>query len=170
MKSPAPHFPPRAWVVAIGLVAAIAARARAGVVINEVHYHPAEGSSFEFVEILNDSTGAVNVGRWAFRNGVHVEIPAGPVIPPGGFLVVCENPADLALRYALPPAALVPWVDSSLANEGEELVLVDANGAVVDAVRFDDQVPWPTGADGGGASLQRLCARADSNQPTNWAG
>ncbi len=160
-------------ILASGIVT-LAARALAAgshaVVINEIHYHPGEGSGFEFVEIHNFSAAPIDVGRWSFRKGLHAEIPPGRILPAGGFLVACASPADLALRYGLPEAALVPWVESRLANEGEEILLVDATGAAVDAVRYDDRTPWPTAPDGSGPSLQRLCPRADSNGPTNWVG
>jgi len=38
---------------------------------------------------------------------------------------------------------------------------------LVDRVNFNDKVPWPTGADGGGYSLQRIVADAtETNRPT----
>jgi len=39
---------------------------------------------------------------------------------------------------------------------------------LVDRVNFNDKVPWPTGADGGGYSLQRIVAERYGNEPTNW--
>jgi hypothetical protein len=38
----------------------------------------------------------------------------------------------------------------------------------IDAVRYDHQAPWPTNADGFGASLERLVASAYGNDPINW--
>jgi hypothetical protein len=39
---------------------------------------------------------------------------------------------------------------------------------MVDEVIYSDQMPWPTGADGTGASLQRLSAVGSGNDPSNW--
>ena len=36
------------------------------VVINEIHYNPAEGDSFEYLELRNFSAAEVNVGGWRF--------------------------------------------------------------------------------------------------------
>ena len=38
----------------------------------------------------------------------------------------------------------------------------------VDVVRYDNKAPWPTNADGFGASLERLTAAAYGNDPINW--
>jgi hypothetical protein len=39
---------------------------------------------------------------------------------------------------------------------------------VMDAVRYNDQAPWPPAADGSGQSLQRTPASGYGNEPTNW--
>ena len=39
---------------------------------------------------------------------------------------------------------------------------------LVDRVAYSDTSPWPTNADGGGTSLQRLVAGAYGNDPANW--
>src|SRR5262249_34366381 len=38
----------------------------------------------------------------------------------------------------------------------------------VDVVDYNSQAPWPTGANGSGASLERLNASAFGNDPINW--
>src|SRR5206468_1674103 len=68
-----------------------------------------------------------------------------------------------------------------LQDSGEKLRLerpdaprVDTNGVaaipyiLVDEVRYNDKLPWPTGADGSGPSLQRRAPFAYGNEPTNW--
>lgn len=75
-----------------------------------------------------------------------------------------------------------------LSNGGERVQLVDASGAVVDALRYDDAAPWPLGPDalgvqddflpddqlplsdhaGRGRSLQRVRLDADADAPGNW--
>jgi hypothetical protein len=64
----------------------------------------------------------------------------------------------------------------TLQNNGETLDLMrpdEVPGTItylsVDRVRYNDRSPWPTAADGSGASLQRLVAEAYGNDPTNWA-
>jgi CotH protein/lamin tail-like protein/thrombospondin type 3 repeat protein len=148
-----------------------AAAARvAGVVINEVHYHPAEGGALEFVELYNNSGTAVSLDGWAFTRGVHHQFPQGTVILDGKFLVIAAYADLLAQTYGIPRQGVQEWTNTALDNGGETITLVDATGAVVDEVEYDDSPPWPAGADGLGASLQRICASADSALPANWSG
>jgi hypothetical protein len=39
---------------------------------------------------------------------------------------------------------------------------------VIDSVRYNDKLPWPVAADGGGPSLQRLDPAAYADDPANW--
>jgi hypothetical protein len=139
------------------------------ILISEIHYHPAEGSSLELIELYNPSPAAIDLNGWAFREGVRHEFRAGSFIPAGGYFVVCASPSLLAEAFGLPLDYIQGWAESSLDNGGEEIVLVDPTEAVVDVVRYDDAIPWPVEADGFGPSLQRRCFTADANSPTNWA-
>ena len=138
------------------------------VVINEVHYNPPGSSALEFLELYNDSASPIDLNGWAFTEGIHHEFGPGDVIPAHGYVVVCEDPASLSLHFGLKVDDLRWWHESGLDGGGEFLQLVDANGDSVDAVDYNDDPPWDPGADGDGASLQRLCARADSDSPANW--
>ena len=50
------------------------------------------------------------------------------------------------------------------AGSGELLRLFNAQGQLVDSVRYDDQSPWPTAADGQGASLALVNPLLDNAQ------
>ncbi|MCZ6794106.1 MAG: lamin tail domain-containing protein [Planctomycetota bacterium] len=138
------------------------------IAINEIHYHPVGGNHLEFVELYNPATESIDVGGWSFTAGIRHEFPPNTIVPAGGYLVVCRLAEALAEEYGLREDDLQTWLASALDDGGERIRLVDSTGVVVDEVRYDDRVPWDTRADGGGASLERLCAEADSNSPTNW--
>ncbi|MBI5384840.1 MAG: lamin tail domain-containing protein [Verrucomicrobia bacterium] len=153
------------------------------VVINEIHYHPDAGGD-EFVELRNVSAGLVplfdptnptNVWKLA---GLAYTLPSGITLAPGGLLLlVATNPADFQAKYSVPTnvPVLGPFA-GALQDSGERLKLErpDApttNGVpyiAVDEVRYNDKAPWPSAADGGGASLQRRDAAAYGDDPTNW--
>src|SRR5690606_18674880 len=64
----------------------------ANVVINEIHYHPANnGSNAEFLELYNNSDTPVDVSNWYFDEGIQFTIPEGTIIEAHGFLVICRN-------------------------------------------------------------------------------
>jgi hypothetical protein len=98
----------------------------AAVVINEILYASISGQADdEFVELHNPGSSSIDVSDWRFRSGIDFQMPAGTVIPGGGFLVVARNRTNLLARYAgtLTPANTVGDYAGSLANGGERLVL-----------------------------------------------
>lgn len=139
-----------------------------GVVVNEIHYHPVEGSHLEFVELYNPDGAAVILERWKFSEGIDYVFPEGAVIEPNGFVVVAKDREQLALRFGLPVESLLGPFGGGLDNGGETLELEDGSAAPVDVVSFDDESPWDRDADGAGPSLERICASFDSTQPINW--
>jgi len=151
-------------LVALGLCLS---RARAAVVINEIHYNSAEGAPLEFVELRNLEPVAVSLGGWRFNEGIQLIFPEEAVIEAGGFVVVCQNRAEVIARFSLPPESVHGDFTGALDNGGETITPVDAAGTIVDQVKYDDDAPWDRNADGAGASLERVCASFDVNYPAN---
>lgn len=76
----------------------------AAVVINEIHCDSEPNPLHsEFIELFNDGTQPVNVGGWRLMDAVDYTIPAGTIMPAGGYLVVSENLAGFARAFR--PAA-----------------------------------------------------------------
>ena len=63
------------------------------VVINEIHYHPANDADLdqEFVELYNRSDTPADLTGYAFAQGIQFRFAEGTAIPPRGMLVVCRN-------------------------------------------------------------------------------
>jgi hypothetical protein len=158
---------------ALFLVALTSLGVPGGVVLNEIHYHPPAGDekALEFVEIHNAGARAVPIAGWRLAGAVRFTFPEGAALPAGGHAVVCRD-LDL-FRRSFPDVAqagLYGDFDGTLENAGEEVLLTDQFNAYVDALRYDDRAPWPEDADGGGPSLQRVCASAPSEDARNWSG
>lgn len=160
------------------------------IVISEVNYHPTDPTAaelavdpsfdqddFEFIEILNIGSGAVDLGEAAFvllpigneLEGVEFTFPQGTLINPGQRLVIAANASAFATRY--PGVAISGDYSSRLSNTGEWITLVDKNGNVIDSFRYNDVAPWPEVADGDGPSLIRNSPDSDldPNLPTSWS-
>jgi len=146
------------------------------VTINEVHYNPASegvdgeadyvsGSLFEFVELHNAGATEVGLSGWAFSDGVELVFPTGTTIAAGGYLTIASDSARFAQRYGSVPDAQYA---GRLSDTGETIALADRQGAVIDAVPFDDKAPWPVAADGEGPSLARINPALASDDPTSW--
>jgi spore coat protein H len=156
-------------VVALELILAGGPRGTlAGVVINEVMYHPPnDRDTLQFIELFNAGESETDLSGWSFSRGIKFAFAPGTKLAPGAFVVVCRRRADFAERYG----AGVPVVgdfEGKLSHGGERLELIDAQKRIVDAVAYSDQSPWPMAADGGSASLERICPQADSGA-SNWA-
>lgn len=158
------------------------------VVINEIMYHPiTEDDADEFVELHNPTAGPVDLSGWRFVEGIDFEIPAGTVLPAGGYLVVAADAARLRANYPqLNAGNTVGNYSGRLANGGERLALAKpdqivrtnaATGEVVTntlyitvaEVDYKDGGRWGRWSDGGGSSLELIDPRADPLQPMNWA-
>jgi hypothetical protein len=156
----------------------ISGAAEARIVLNEIHYHPAndavqageDAEGLQFVELHNDGPAAEDLSGVAFSAGLTFAFPAGTQLPAGGYVVVAQDPALLALRGPpVPPGVGVfRWSAGILGNGGETVRLVDANAIVLDEVTYDDATPWPGGADGLGASLELTNPGYDNTLPLVW--
>ena len=146
----------------------------ADVVINEIMYHP-DGTGAEWVELHNTSTAAADLTAWQL-GGLALTFPAATEIPAGGFLLVVDSttvtPAQFRIDNNVPVAVPILGHVFVLDNDGESIELRKPNGAdpaiVVGRVRYNDKVPWPTEADGAGASLERFSPTTFGDDPANW--
>ena len=151
------------------LLLALAAPLSAAVVISEIMYNPRQGDQYEYIELYNEGTAAADLTGWAFADGVVLPLPAGRILEPGAYLIVCESVAFLRGAYpSLPEAVIVGGWQGNLDDGGERIALVDPLGGIRQAVEYGDEAPWEFLADGYGASLERVCLRADPGSPDNW--
>ena len=155
------------------------------VVINEIHYNPsgAQGSDndYEFMELYNAGTEAVDMSGWSFTQGVNHTFADGTTLAAGAYMIVdvdlAHNGGNLDASPYDPDgdglhengAQVIQWTSNNLSNSGEDIEIVDTLGAVIDYVDYEDNSDgWSSAADGGGASLELLDATIDNNDATNW--
>lgn len=137
------------------------------VLINEINYNPSDNTQeTEYIELHNPGQTAVDVGNWRLADAVTYLIPAGTVIPAGGYLVLAENPGVLANWYNV--AALGPWT-GNLASEGELIELRDAAGLLVDSAEYGVTAPWPSAPNGDGPSLELVNPLLENQLGGNWS-
>ena len=157
------------------------------VVINEIHYHP-DALTDEFIELKNITGSTVRLydpehpaNTWRL-DGVDFAFPAGVEIPPNGLVVISGVEPEVFRNRANLPAQIDVFgpFTGGLQDNGELIevlrpdgVVVEAGGSVVpyvvvDAVRYDDQSPWPSTASGTGNSIERMVTTTFGNDPQNW--
>ncbi len=159
------------------------------VVITEVMYHPLESDGVEYVEIKNHTDAAALLHDPAYPDhvwrvsGIDFEFPSGSQLGAGELaLIVSTDPDTFRAAHGLPSSVQVfgPF-SGRLDNAGESLRLQrpgeaveDGNGGLdyryvtVDRIDYDNGSPWPSEADGGGASLERRGLTTYGNQASNW--
>ncbi|RME91515.1 MAG: hypothetical protein D6766_11795, partial [Verrucomicrobia bacterium] len=150
----------------------------------------------EYLELLNVSDQAVLLhdpaqpdAAWALRGGIAFTFPPGTRLDPGERLLVVgfdpaadpDQSASFRTLYDVPESTrlLGPWT-GKLDNRGEAIELVRPEAldpaetppshapVVIDRVAYEDRAPWPAGADGAGAALQRQPENAFGDSPASW--
>ncbi len=172
-----PDGGPLEWVTAAPTSDAPNSVARTtDIVINEIFYHPPERVDAaippeerlkgEFVELHNRGSDAIDVSGFRFDKGIDFTIPDGTIIQPGAYLVVAEDPALITKRYAY-PSALGPYT-GNLANDGENLRLIDRAGNLAGEVSYEEGGAWSRWADGDGSSLELVDPDQDNSFGAAW--
>lgn len=137
------------------------------IVISEIYYNPPPDlgdASYEFVEICNTGSSAIDLSGYAFTDGIEFTFPQGASIAAGEYIIV----AGAADSYSGLNCQVFQWEKGNLANDGEAIQLTDAGGIQLDYVIYDDASPWPASADGNGPSLEVIDLHSTNALPTNW--
>ncbi|MFN0127998.1 MAG: lamin tail domain-containing protein, partial [Verrucomicrobiales bacterium] len=147
----------------------------ASLTLTEIHYHPeGEGKGdTEFLEFTNTADYAIDLTDVKLGTAVVFTFPAGIVMRPGEAVVVVKDPGLFDARYR---TAGSPWYkpgvrvagswSGSLANGGEEILVLDAAGGTICEFAWSDEGEWPGRADGRGSSLE---LRAPAEAPATVA-
>lgn len=135
------------------------------IVINEIFYNVPSTDSIEFIELYNNEATSVDLTGYSFSQGVTYTFPA-VTMAAGSYVVITND--SLAFQNAFGVAAYQWDGSSSLVNSSETIELVDANGATVDMVTYDDGFPWTEMGDGAGNSLALCSPTADNTMASNW--
>ncbi|MCH8923993.1 MAG: lamin tail domain-containing protein, partial [Planctomycetes bacterium] len=159
------------------------------IVIHEIFYAPPVGRE-EFIELKNVSDAPVPLfdpaapqNAWQFTDGITFTFPTGAnavtMAPDETILVVPNDPTAFRAANGVPAnIRIFGSHNTALNNGGESLELskpgpAEPDGTIplilVDRVNYDNVLPWPLEAAGGGAALQRRVADAYGNDPGNWA-
>jgi hypothetical protein len=140
----------------------------ANLVVSRIHYHPAEPATpaetavstnrddFEFIELLNVGPQTIDLPGLAFTEGIAFSFTSSAPftqLAPGARVIVARRAAALTARYGpgLPIAGEFAG-NTGLSNSGETITLATPT-ATIRKFAYDDALPWPSAADGGGPEL-----------------
>ncbi|MBN1398734.1 MAG: CotH kinase family protein [Bacteroidetes bacterium] len=142
-----------------------------GIVINEINYNSSDAfNSGDWIELYNSGKQSIDVSGWIYTDSdtAHVfTLPAGTILGAGQYLVLVE---DSTLFTACFPNVknFIGQTNFGLGGGGESMKLMDAEGQTIDSLEYDDQDPWPTEADGNGATLELSDPLSDNTLGENW--
>ena len=152
-----------AVVNTVFMLLSAASNAAGAVLINEVAWMgTVANSADEWVELSNSSAGAVDLTGWGLyeAGGSTLIITLSGSIAAGGYYLV-ERTDDNSISN-ITADIFGPFAGSGLNNSGENLVLKDSLGAVVDSV--DATAGWPAGDNSAKSSMER---KSDGTWQTN---
>jgi hypothetical protein len=152
-----------------------------GVVINEIHYDPdVKTELVEFIELHNTTAADIDLTGWYFTNAISYQFPAGSILPAGGYIIVAQNPAHINAkwsrgRFIVPPNLVFGPYEGKLGNNGDWIVLYNADGEEIDKVDYQLGFPWPTVGEavpnnqpGTGHSIQLINPSLDNDLAGSW--
>jgi hypothetical protein len=134
--------------------------------ISEIMFNPLDGRLYEFLELHNSGATVLDLSGVSLDGGVQYIFAPGTFLASGAHLVLVNDPISFSSRY--PDVPVHGAYEGNLANDGESVTLLDAEGAKIETVLFDDTDFWPLGADGFGFSLVRLDGDQDPESPFAW--
>jgi hypothetical protein len=140
-------------------------------VITKIMFNPPatvwfpDGEELEFIEITNTGNTELDLsGIYFAGTGLVYQFPYNSKIASDTSLYLAANSSAFISRYGFEPYG---QFTRHISNGGQNIVLADAFGNVIDNVHFSDTVPWPE-ADGNGFYLKLPDPFADNNLPANW--
>jgi len=138
------------------------------IVITEIMYNPPESGtdSLEFIEFYNNGGGIVNLRNFVIRYGATSHtISQDYFLQPGQFFLYAPNAAAASHFYGM---TFYQGATTGISNSGTTIKIFDAQGNLLDSVKYLPSSPWPIQANGGGYSLSLCNPNVDNNDPANW--
>ncbi len=129
--------------------------------LTELYYNPPGDDDAEFLELMNISAGAQAVTL--DLSGVQVLVASdapfqfapGTRLEAGQCVLLTRNAAAFHTQFPqVDPTKIAGEYAGALSNDGERITVLDNAGVLLLDLTYDDRDPWPSAADGTGASLQ----------------
>jgi len=156
------------WSAPVQFIAGepIAAGILADLRVTELMYNPVtlagdtfESQEYEFIELKNTGDEMLDLTSVSFTKGITFEFTGSAVttLGPGDFVLMVKNKAAFTSRYGSALSGRIAGqFQGKLANDGENVALVDFWNGTIAEFQYGDGRGWPPAADGAGHSLVPL--------------
>jgi hypothetical protein len=141
------------------------------IVINEINYKSADDyDTGDWIELYNNSSYVVDLTGWRIEDSKPLNgyvFPSGMMIYPGEYLVLYSERSKFASRYPMMKNASGE-LSFSLSSDGEIIRLFSSDRTLIDQVVYLPSLPWPSEANGKGATLELVNPNTDNENGANW--
>lgn len=140
-------------------------------VINEIMYNAdKENDTKDWIELYNAGTESVNLIGWSMidEDDTHTPfvISNDVIIEPDEYIIFTRNKTDFEALIDIENQVIG---DFDYGFGGNDIVILkDAQGNTHDSVNYDNNLPWPEGADGTGYTIELINPFLDNNVASNW--
>ncbi len=144
------------------------------IVINEVMYDPNTGFA-EWIELYNPSANEIEITGWKLKdNSSTLNMSSSSLtIHPLGFLLIASDSSVYSqftyLNSGSAQTKVVVLKSLSLNNSGENLVLTDSLGTVIESFSYSPELHNPELEITKGVSLERINPAVPSAYNSNWS-
>jgi hypothetical protein len=132
---------------------------------SEILYRDSLLNTGEFLELYNPGNQVVAMDGYVLTGAVDFTFPAGASIAPGEYIVIAKDAASFPGGASY---QIFEWSTGKLADEGEKILLFDANGLLADFVRYNNHAPWPEANTMVGKSLELVSGDLDNHFASSW--
>ncbi len=143
---------------------------RTPLTITEIMYHPADredSRDIEFVEIFNSEPVTHDISGYRLSSGIDYTFPSNTLLQGRSYLVVAKDPQAIVDLY--PVSHVYGPYEGRLANGGDRVRLRNRWDPIILEVEYDDELPWPVGADGAGHSIVLTAPDFGEAESTAWS-
>ena len=140
------------------------------IIINEINYY--SNSSFDpkdWVELFNAQTFPIDLSGWEFKDESNsFIIPVNTFLNPDQYIVLCQSKDDFESIFGSADYMIFE-LDFGFDRNGETLILLDDQSALIDSVKYSSSYPWPIEPNGTGSTLELTNPLSDNILPANWS-
>jgi len=133
-------------------------------IINEIHYNPANGDNYEFIELYNTGSETIDITGYSISDGINFTFPNNTSVNSREFIIIAKDKTlyeDLGVKT-------FNWENQNLSNSGANIILLNDLGKEIDLVSYSNKFNWPIVADGGGNSIELRNPTEENLVTKNW--